>query len=147
MKLRYLFFVPVLALAMASCKSNGSQRAADQLQKVQRDTANYTTIQWLDSVVNFGSVNFGEQVKVTFRFKNTGNKPLILSNVVAGCGCTVPDFTKSPVAPGEQGVVTGAFDSNKSHPGNVRKNIRVTANTKPLQDFELVFTGELKETK
>ncbi|RFM28148.1 DUF1573 domain-containing protein [Deminuibacter soli] len=145
MKVRSFLMLPVLALAIVACKSNGSSRAAAELEKVQADTANYTTIQWLDSTVNFGTVNFGEQVKVTFRFKNTGTKPLILSNVVAGCGCTVPDFTKSPVAPGEQGVVTGAFDSNKSHPGSVRKNIRVTANTKPQQQFELVFTGELKE--
>lgn len=132
---------------MASCSGNASSREAEKLAKIQADTANYTTIQWLDSVVNFGSVKHGEQVKVTFRFKNTGDKPLILSNVVAGCGCTVPDFTRSPIAPGEQGVVTGAFDSNKSQPGSVHKNIRVTANTKPKQQFELVFTGDVKDNQ
>lgn len=117
------------------------------IERAQYDTAHYTTIQWMDSVVNFGTINFGEKVQVKFRFKNVGETPLILSNVIAGCGCTVPEYSKAPVAPGAEGVVTGAFDSNKSHPGAVRKTIRVTANTKNKQDYELVFTGEVRDCK
>ncbi len=139
-------FLFLAAIAGTACKGkNNTAAAAAALQKVQADTANYTDIQWLDSMVNFGSIRFGEHVNVQFRFKNTGNKPLIITNVVASCGCTVPDFTKTPVAPGAEGMVTGAFDSNRAHPGTVRKTIMVTANTRNKQQFELIFNGDIKE--
>lgn len=142
-----LVALSALAIAGTACKSNNKSAAADALAKVQADSANYTQIQWLDSLVSFGTIPYGEQVNVKFRFKNVGDKPLIITNVVAGCGCTVPDFTKSPVAPGAEGVVTGAFDSKKAHPGSVRKTIMVTANTQNKQQFELIFTGEVTEAK
>ncbi|MCW3088348.1 MAG: hypothetical protein JWQ78_1734 [Sediminibacterium sp.] len=108
------------------------------------DTTTFTTIHWLDSTVSFGAVNMGEQVTVTFRFRNTGNKPLVLSNVKAGCGCTVPDYTKGAIAPGGEGEVTGAFDTNKSHEGEVMKNIFVTTNTKHRTEHTLIFTGLIR---
>ena len=110
------------------------------------DTAKFTHILWLDSIVNFGEVNMGEKIQVAFKFRNTGNKPLYLANVKAGCGCTVPDYTKGAIAPGKEGVVTGAFDTNKSHPGEVRKNIFVTTNTQNGINHTLTFTGVIKET-
>lgn len=113
--------------------------------KLMADTARYTTIQWLDTLVNFGTANKGEQVKVTFRFRNTGNQPLILASVRAACGCTVPDYTKGAVAPGGEGEVTGAFDSNKSAAGEVRKSIFVTTNTKNKTRQTLIFTGLVNE--
>ena len=87
----------------------------------------------------------GEKIKVVFRFKNSGTKPLVLAEVKAGCGCTVPDYTKGAIAPGAQGEVTGAFDSNKSHTGEVRKSIFVTANTHDKTNHTLIFTGLIKE--
>jgi hypothetical protein len=143
-------FVLLLAAAFAACNGNKTakqQQQSDDLDKVQQDSAHYTTVTWLDSLVNFGTITMGEQRNVKFRFKNTGTYPLIITNVAAGCGCTVASYTKEPVAPGEEGWVTGAFDSNKSHPGAVRKNIMVRANTTPKQEFELVFTGEIKDAK
>lgn len=143
-------YVIVLFAAASFAACGGSEQTmqkAQELEKVQKDTARYTTIAWVDSLVNFGEIKMGEQTEVKFHFKNTGQYPLILTNVAAGCGCTVPSYTKEPVAPGGEGVVTAAFDSNKAHPGTVRKNIMVTANTAPKQQFELVFTGDIKEAK
>lgn len=139
--------IALLALGMTACNNDSANHKSEELNKIQKDSAHYTTIAWTDSLQNIGTITMGEQVEVKFRFKNTGNQPLVITNVVAGCGCTVPSYTKEPVAPGGEGVVTGAFDSNKSHPGTLRKNIMVTANTTPRQQFELVFTGEIKEAK
>ncbi len=139
---------PLLALAMlisTVCISCHNEEAVGIDAKKMADTTTYTTVQWMDSVVNFGSIPMGEQAQVAFRFRNTGAKPLYLANVRAGCGCTVADFTKGAIAPGGEGVVTGAFDSNKSHPGEVRKNIFVTTNTKNGKDHTLIFTGLIKE--
>lgn len=139
--------IAALVFSIAACNNDSANRKSEELNKIQKDSSHYTTINWTDSLQNIGTITMGEQVEVKFRFKNTGNQPLVITNVVAGCGCTVPSYTKEPVAPGGEGVVTGAFDSNKSHPGTLRKNIMVTANTTPRQQFELVFTGEIKEAK
>jgi hypothetical protein len=140
--------IVLLAAAFAACNGNKTDnKKSAALNKAQQDTAHYTTVTWIDSLVNIGTLTMGDKREVKFRFKNTGTYPLIITNVAAGCGCTVPSYTKEPVEPGEEGVVTGAFDSNRAHPGVVRKNIMVVANTKPKQQFELVFTGEIKDVK
>lgn len=142
----------MVAAGMAAACNNTSGTTAKAganaaAEKTQQDTAHYTTIQWVDSLVNIGTLTMGDKTEVKFHFKNTGQYPLVIANVVAGCGCTIPGYTKEPVAPGGEGIVTGAFDTKKSHPGTLRKNILVTANTRPRQQFELVFTGEIKEAK
>jgi hypothetical protein len=111
------------------------------------DSSNFTEIEWLDSVVNFGTMSMGETKVVTFRMRNIGNKPLTISNVQAGCGCTVPDFTKGAIAPGAVGFVSGSFDSNKAHPGEVRKSIFVTTNTRNGINKTLTFTGIIEPAK
>ncbi len=111
------------------------------------DSTTFTKVQWLDSLVNFGTMQMGETKTVTFRVKNIGNKPLFLTNVKAGCGCTVADFTKGAIAPGSEGIVTGEFDSNKSQTGEVHKSIFVTTNTPNGVNQTLVFTGKIEGHK
>ena len=125
-------------------KGSGQQSVKDsmaivKMQEVMNDTLNYTSIEWLDSTfIHVGKVKEGKQVEVVFRFKNTGDKPLIFSIVEARCGCTVAEKPEEPVAPGEEGVIKGKFDS-KGRKGDNRKNIHVEANTKPSRIYELEF--------
>lgn len=140
----------LVVAGVTACNSSGASKGGGTnaaAEKTQQDTAHFTTIQWIDSLVELGSLNMGDKTEVKFRFKNTGAYPLVIANVVAGCGCTIPGYTKEPVPPGGEGLVTGAFDTKKSHPGSLRKNIMVTANTRPRQQFELVFTGTIQEIK
>ncbi|HTH31390.1 MAG TPA: DUF1573 domain-containing protein [Lacibacter sp.] len=106
-----------------------------------------TTVQWLDSTQNFGKVTDGEKVMITFHFKNTGTKPLVISNVQASCGCTVPSKPEEPIAPGAEGKITAEFNS-EGRVGKASKNITVTANTKEGITV-LMFEGEVlpKKTK
>ncbi len=143
---RFIILFVAVALGAAAC-NNTDKKATDPAAATAVDSTNFTRIQWLDSLVNFGNVNMGEHVQVAFKFKNVGTKPLYLTNVKAGCGCTVPDYTKGAIAPGKEGVVTGAFDTNKSHPGEVRKNIFVSTNTQDGTNHTLTFTGVIKEVK
>lgn len=136
--------IAVGCLGILACQ-NAEKFNSDNNNTIS-DTSKFTNILWMDSIVNFGELNMGEKIQVAFKFKNTGNKPLYLANVKAGCGCTVPDYTKGAIAPGKEGVVTGAFDTNKSHPGEVRKNIFVTTNTQNGINHTLTFTGVIKET-
>ncbi len=113
--------------------------------KAMSDTANYTNMEWLDSTfLSMGNVNEGEQVEVSFRFKNTGEKPLVIANVTASCGCTVPETPQQPFAPGEEGVIKAKFDS-KGRPGENRKHISVDANTNPSRSHDLEFVVVVKK--
>lgn len=107
------------------------------------DTANLTTIQWLDGQNrDFGKMKDGENLDVSFRFKNTGNKPLIISRVWAQCGCTVAETPQKPYAPGETGVIKAAFNST-GKPGLNSKEVYMSANTNPSTST-LVFRVEVK---
>lgn len=112
----------------------------------QPDTANLTTIQWLDGAdKDFGKINEGENLNVSFRFKNTGSKPLVISNVTASCGCTVPETPKKPYAPGETGVIKASFNS-AGKPNLQSKQVNVFANTNPSMTT-LVFRVDVKPKK
>lgn len=84
-------------------------------------------IEWTKTTHDFGEIVQGTKAKHTFTFKNNGTTPIIISNANASCGCTVPNFSKEPVAPGAQGSVTAIFDSTGKM-GNFAKNITVTTN-------------------
>jgi hypothetical protein len=142
MKQLFTLFLVTIIWACGQKANNPTDQSA--LDKAAADTANYTTIEWLDSVANFGSVDAGKKVEVKFRFKNTGAKPLILTEVRAGCGCTTPEWTKEPVAPGKEGYVTGIFNSANQH-GEVHKMISVRSNTKNGVEHKLTFTGLVNE--
>ena len=79
---------------------------------------------------DFGRLIMGEKVSYSFKFRNTGSADLIISDVSTSCGCTVPTYTKKPVKPGEQGILTVTFDSN-NRKGFQNKTITVITNTQP----------------
>ena len=78
----------------------------------------------------FGQIVQGEKVSYAFKFKNTGKAPLVINTAQASCGCTVPEYTKEPVQPGESGVINVTFNS-EGKSGMVSKTVTVIANTIP----------------
>ena len=77
-----------------------------------------TTIAFEETEYDFGMVMEGEKVVHDYKFTNTGEEPLIISNAKGSCGCTVPDWPREPIAPGESGVIKVQFDSkNKGKVG------------------------------
>lgn len=117
-------------LFMAACQNNAQERSGAP--------AGNTTIQWLDSVVDKGKITEGQKIEIPFRFKNTGANPLVIQSVQPGCGCTVADYPKQPIAPGGEGVIKGFFDS-KGRPGLANKTMTVYANTDGRQHHTLTF--------
>lgn len=118
---------------------------AMQEQLKLMDSTNWTTVQWLDSAQNFGKVTDGEKVMITFHFKNTGTKPLIIAGAQASCGCTVPSKPEEPIAPGAEGEIKAEFNSS-GRVGKATKNITVTCNTRE-NSHVLVFEGEVLPKK
>jgi hypothetical protein len=84
-----------------------------------------------------------EAGRQTFDFvvSNTGSQPLVIQNVVASCGCTTPEWTRQPIAPGAKGKVTAIYDP-KDRPGQFNKTLSVYTNTNP-QVTVLVIKGEV----
>jgi hypothetical protein len=78
----------------------------------------------------FGSVKEGEVVSHDFTFTNTGKVPLLITKARSTCGCTVPAYPEQPIAPGAEGVISIAFDTNNKY-GRQRKPVTITANTYP----------------
>jgi hypothetical protein len=79
---------------------------------------------------DFGTIAEGKIVEHVFNFVNDGQAPLVISNVTASCGCTTPDYTKTPVKPGETGFVKVAFNST-GKPGTQAPTVSIQANTSP----------------
>jgi hypothetical protein len=81
---------------------------------------------------DFGTIKEGDVVEYTYTFTNTGEVPLIIQDARPSCGCTAPDWTKTPVPVGGKGFVKASFDS-KGKPNLQNKTITVVANTNPQQ--------------
>jgi len=79
---------------------------------------------------DFGTLIDGEKVTYSFRFTNSGDAPLIISNAKGSCGCTVPNYPKEPIAPGSTASIDVTFDS-KGRTGKQSKAVTLTANTNP----------------
>lgn len=81
---------------------------------------------------DFGTLTEGQVVEYTYKFKNTGEAPLIIQGAQGSCGCTASDWTKTPIPVGGSGYVTAKFDSKNQR--NVQnKSVTVTANTWPAK--------------
>jgi hypothetical protein len=76
---------------------------------------------------NFGELEEGPKAAVDFVFTNTGNKPLILTDVKASCGCTTPDWPKEPIAPGQTSKIKVEYNT-QGRSGDFTKSITITSN-------------------
>lgn len=71
------------------------------------------------------------KVSCVFTFTNTGDKPLVIHQAVASCGCTAPTYTKEPVMPGEKGMLKVVYNGRGRYPGKFKKSIRIRTNADP----------------
>ena len=69
----------------------------------------------------------GGPIAYDFKFKNTGDQPIVIQNVQASCGCTTPDWTKTPVAPGASGFIKAQYNP-LGRPGQFNKSLTITSN-------------------
>ena len=68
-------------------------------------------IEFSEVKYDFGTIKQGDIVDHTFKFKNVGTQPLVISNIGVSCGCTTPSWTKEPVQPGKMGTISAKFNS------------------------------------
>lgn len=142
------YYLPLFAIVFASvlfcaCNNGNANIKKYDHDAIANDSANYTSIQWIDSAKNFGTTKYGDKVNIEYTFKNIGNKPLYLLNVQPTCGCTIADYTRSAVMPDKEGYVKAVYDSHHGEPGRIQKSIIVTSNTTNDTHFVLTFNGEV----
>lgn len=108
-------------------------------EKTAQDTTNFAQMQFETSAFDFKVLHQGEKMTRSFEFKNTGNLPLIVQNVLTTCGCTVPEWPTEPVAPGATGQIKVIFDSTAKI-GRQNKVITIRSNAKS-GDVHLRISG------
>ena len=142
--LKLITFSGIAGLLMASCDVRTKDKIDNNLSadtKKVEAAAPPTSIQMIDTVFDFGKVTEGENVEFSYRFKNTGTNPLIVSNVSASCGCTVPEKPEAPIMPGETGFIKVKFNS-EGRPGEAHKTVTVLSNAEPIFP-PLMLKGEV----
>ncbi|MFC0602937.1 DUF1573 domain-containing protein [Winogradskyella pulchriflava] len=83
-------------------------------------------IKFKTEVIDYGTVEQNSDGTRTFTFTNTGNAPLLITNVKTSCGCTVPSYSKAPIQPGDSGELEIKYNTKKL--GAFTKTVTVTSN-------------------
>jgi len=100
-----------------------------------------STVAFEEENHNFGKIQEGTLAEHVFKFKNTGENPLVIKNVKPSCGCTASEWTKEPITPGGDGFIKIGFDSN-GKVGTQNKSVTVELNIGERVKT-LTFQGEV----
>lgn len=96
---------------------------------------------------NFGTFSEKEpKVTCTFTYTNVGEQPLVVNQAIASCGCTVPEYTNTPVQPGEKGEIKVTYNGAGKFPGHFKKSITVRTNG-AVEMTRLYIEGDMTEAK
>ncbi|HEX4886929.1 MAG TPA: DUF1573 domain-containing protein [Luteibaculaceae bacterium] len=104
-----------------------------------------TKIAFKETEHDFGKISQDSENKKVFSFTNTGTEPLVIQNAVGSCGCTVPTYSKEPIAPGKTGTIEVVYKPG-SQKGAQTKTVTVTANTEPVTTV-LYIKADVQEKK
>lgn len=95
-------------------------------------------IEFNEKSIDFGDITQGDKVEHIFEFTNTGDTPLVISNVAVTCGCTAPNWPKNPVAPGSKGELKVVFNS-AGKMGKQNSVVRIYSNaSEPIEKVSLI---------
>ena len=131
-----IVLIVLLAGVFFSCQNDGNKQLSGDLvtnpKSAEFSSDKKPVITFYKNEFDFGKILQGEVVSYTFHFKNTGNAPLLITNVDKSCGCTASDYPREPIQPGESGEIKITYDS-KGHHGFQSKVLIVNSNTMPSQ--------------
>ena len=128
-------------LALGAC--NNSSNEGDGTKLI--DSNKRPKITFAEQFWDFKNITEGEIVEHTFDFTNTGDGNLVISNVVASCGCTAPDWPKEPVKPGQKSSIKVKFNSTGKF-ADQSKDVTVQANTVP-NETKITFKAFVNKKK
>lgn len=110
-------------------QAKAAERQKEREEQEKKKMENLTTMDITPKVFDFGNIPKGAPTTTYFTIKNTGDKPLIINETKASCGCTVPEKPEEPIMPGEDYKLEVTFTSNPSQAGtSINKTITVSGN-------------------
>ncbi|MBE14767.1 MAG: DUF1573 domain-containing protein [Dokdonia sp.] len=131
MKKGILVLGVLTAMIFTSCKEDATSKVKEENVEVAaaRDekATEYPVMTFDETEYDFGKIKKGNAVEHKFTFTNTGKAPLVIVDAKSSCGCTVPQYSKDPVAPGEKGELLVKY--NGSGTNAVTKTVTIKANT------------------
>jgi hypothetical protein len=148
MRILYCTTLFAALLFAASCDQKNTMRDVspedvfNSKSASKKESIPTTSVKFDKDTFNFGTVIEGEKVSYAFTFTNTGDRELVIANAYGSCGCTVPEYSKKPIAPGAKGVINVVFDS-QNRVGENTKTVTVVTNTEPsIHKLYLIGTVE-----
>lgn len=130
---RFIYLI-VLGITLCSWNENFGQASVATIEGAQ--------ITWDNATFDFGDLKQGDKVEHTFRFTNTGNQPLVITNVEVTCGCTTPKgWPRDPIPPGDKSEIVVAFNSAGKY-GRQNKVVKVISNATSTSN-QVMFTANV----
>ena len=136
-----------IILFLSSLLASAQGVRIDMPDTLQNVTTQTPKIEFTEQEYDFGSFQpvGNDSIKShSFRFVNTGQRPLVIHHVASGCGCTRPSYTKTPIQPGDSGIVTVNYKGYGQPFGKFRKSVTVYSND-PRSYTRIFIRGELKK--
>ncbi|MCP1995963.1 DUF1573 domain-containing protein [Flavobacterium sp. HSC-61S13] len=137
---RTLLLAAAIVLLAASCKENSATNRIDESTVAQTEVEQTATptnafpqIKFDREMHDFGNIANNERVETEFEVTNTGKADLLIINAQASCGCTVPEYQKTPIKPGETSKLKVAFTT--SAVGQQQKTVTLTTNTEKGEEI------------
>jgi len=139
--LKGFFLISGLCFMLTGCDVRKKDKKA-VIPASTKEIKDPTSVKMIDSVYDFGKIAEGDVVEYSYRFKNTGDKPLVITDQPhASCGCTIAERPEEPIMPGDTGFIKVKFNS-QGRPGEARKTVSVQSNANPHFP-DLLLKGEV----
>lgn len=126
--MKHILSLAIISVLLWSCGGN---------EKSEMEIGQYTTIE-VQEVFDAGTVAKGATIHADIKVKNTGKYPLFIANIQPACSCTVSEYDKDPIPPGETTIIKAEVDTDKVGKGMMNKPINITANTHPSETSVMI---------
>jgi hypothetical protein len=140
-----------MSLMTISCDENAAKKIKSENLELAKERDNEikvggAKIKFEKTEHDFGTINEGDIVDTVFSFKNSGKSELIITSAKGSCGCTVPEWPKEPIMPGEEGLIRVKFNSDKK-PNLQQKTITLVTNTEQGKEILKIKAQVIPKSK
>ena len=131
----------IVALFISTISIAQTQEAKAAAVQIAEKPVTNSLMKWESDTHDFGDIEKGKPVSYQFSFVNTSKETVLLTNVKASCGCTATNYTKTPIKPGEKGMVEATY--NAAAPGAFNKTVTVTTSEANASPKVLIIKGKV----
>jgi len=120
-RINLMLFLMLCLFSMGYAQTDGTTQTATEVDATELPVMSFEAIE-----IDYGVIEHNADPYREFHFTNTGNAPLVISNAKGSCGCTVPEWSKAPVLPGESDIIKVRYATDRI--GKFHKTITLTTN-------------------